>query len=85
MDSPLDSAAAVLLLFLGLVVLRNWRNGTLGQWAKAKFFLQASGTDPASGQPNTGSDPGNTTIDPSQPHTNVSPGGILHASTGQAT
>lgn len=39
----MDTFAGGALIVLFLVVLSNWRNGTLGDWLKAKFLNQAPG------------------------------------------
>lgn len=39
----MNTVAAALLTLLLLVVWDNYRDGTLGQWAKAKFLNQEPG------------------------------------------
>lgn len=43
MSGALAGAAGALL---AIVVFRNWADGTLGDWAKAKFLNQTSGSTP---------------------------------------
>lgn len=39
----MDSVSSGILVVLGLVAFNNFKNGTLGDWFKAKFFNQTSG------------------------------------------